>query len=342
MEVATLVRIFDPNPTDDLVTKRGLAIKDIAAKYTKNNNLEPLLKVANDLAACVADRDHMPDSFANDVTALINKASSSFVRDGNALDLLVCALGGALQLMPGSRGQSNSLGTIDVVAAGLWSGLSFQSPLADPKLEELRSAVLERSRSWTMVAADAGRTRTTVPDITVKLADGADVATATGALKAGVAKTVNALRDNAALDREELDVLWWALGDWSTALNGQLSRAAPLAAAVVGGIELGALMRRLPADAHRHLVRRIAQGPKKCGLAEIAEATADARASLESIYGDNTTLANCPHVFPVLHTVVTGNVSTVGGNGKMTVVDWGARALLESSLLNLPKMLGGL
>lgn len=342
MEVATIVRIFDPIPTDELVTKRGLAIKDIASKYTKNRNLDALLKIANDLVACVADRSHMPDSFANDVTMLINKHSPSFVRDGNELDLLVCALGGALHMMPAARGQSTTLIATDVVAAGLWSGLTFQTPLEEPKLEQLRSLVLERARNWVREAAEAGRTRTPVPDLAVKLAEGADVVAATDAVKTSVAKTVTALKENAALDREELDVLWWALGDWSTALDSQLSRATPLAAAVIGGIELGGLMRRLPAEGHRHLLHRVSQGAKKYSLEEVATATSGARDFLSALHSEDTTLTSCPHLFPVLNTVISGNVSTIGGQGKTTAMDWSARALLESSLLNLPKMIGGL
>lgn len=340
-DIATHVRIFDPSPSDDTVTKRASAVKDIAARLTKGTQVDVLLQVADDIVACVPDVSNMPEGFATEIAGIINKHSNAYVRDGHELELQVCILLGASQMLGVARPVGGGLSRVDVVAAGLWSGLGFQAPLEEPKLEQLRASVLGRARKWAEEAAEAARKRAPIPDAAWKLPDGADVTAATDAAKAGVTKLVNALRDNASLDREEIDILWWALNDWSPALNTNLSRSTALTGAIVGGIELGALLRRLPADAHRHLLLRHVQGAKRYTLAEVVEATAEVRSALNAALRSNAILSKCPNVLPLLTAVLLGEVGGLEGPGKLTAQEWGARALLESALINLPQMLNG-
>jgi hypothetical protein len=53
-DVATHVRIFDPDPSDDLVTKRTAVVKDLAAKLVNDRDIDALIAVADGIAkACI-------------------------------------------------------------------------------------------------------------------------------------------------------------------------------------------------------------------------------------------------------------------------------------------------
>jgi hypothetical protein len=55
--------------------------------------------------------------------------------------------------------------TSDAMAAGLWSALSFQPPVAEEPTELLRQDVLEASRLRVAEVAEAARVRAEVPDV---------------------------------------------------------------------------------------------------------------------------------------------------------------------------------
>lgn len=338
--VATFVRIFDPEPSDDTVSKRTLTVKDIAVRYTKKSNaLVDLLQAANDLTACAADQGNMPEGFANEIASLINKHSSAYVREDHELELLVCALLGALQAMPLPR-PPGGLSTVDIFAAALWSGLGALDPFKEPRLEELRIVVLKRAQAYSMESAEKSRNRDTVPEIAYKLADDATGKVAAETVKDSANRAIKALRENAALDREEINILWWVLGDWSHILGSPLTKSPPLASAVIGGIELAQLLRRIPAEAHKHLLLRNVHGGKRATLIDVLDETASYRSEIAAAYASNAFLSACPFVFPLMTAVIAGE-SAGGGERKLATADWAARSLLENTLLNTSHMLSG-
>lgn len=337
-DIATYIRIVDATPSDEAVTKCSLAVNDIATRYTKRAQPAALLRVANDIAVSVEDCSKMPADFVEANGTIINKHSASFVPKGNELHILVCALLAAKKKLA-ERPAGGSLNRTDVLAAGLWSALSIQEPHNSPKLEELRAAVLDQARAWALDSAESSRLRVSIPEVTIELADGADVAAVPGALKSGVAKAFDALRKNAELDREELNILWWALGDWSDTLNSTYSQEEPHVAAVLAGIDLGRLLRRLPADGHRHLLMRIAHGTQLFTLAEVIGGLGDKQTVLAEVIASNPSFEHNAHVFPLMTAIVNG--ASDHDEHKLTAADWGARSLLESALLNIPQMLDG-
>ena len=251
--LAIHIRIFDAEPTDDLVEKRTNAINDLSDSFFKRKSSHEILQLANDLSGAVATNGSVSNSLASEIETAIKSYSPAFVHAGNELQTLVCALLAILQYLESASPSKGHLLKADVFAAGIWSALSFQPVRAETKLEALRSEILKRSQVMIMETSYSSRKRAEVPDISIKVPEAPDWETYSSAQTKGALKTIKSLRDNATLDREELDLLWWILSDWSLLLNETFSSSPNEAAAIARGIEAAHLLRRLPGDAHKHL-----------------------------------------------------------------------------------------
>ncbi|PZO52402.1 MAG: hypothetical protein DCF16_09455 [Alphaproteobacteria bacterium] len=338
-DVATFVRIFEPSPSDDFVAKRIKAAQEISGRYLKKGaTIETLISTADNIAAAADDVAGVDSAFADDVAKLINAQSTSFVREGHEQELAAMMLIGAHQAFATARGASRGLLTVDVLAGALWSALSYQAPNENPKFEALRAGVLEKARRRAADAAEVSRRRAVVPEVTFKLPENPDHAAVAELIKTATHGAFLALRDNAALDREEINMLWWAMSDFSPSLNATLSKSPEHTGAVVAGVELAALLKRLPADAHRHLVVRHTKGTKRYALSDVVEALGENREAVMAPYTTKPALQDSPYVFPLF----TGLINGAGDDDvKLTAADWGARALLEAALLNAHNMSAG-
>jgi hypothetical protein len=164
-------------------------------------------------------------------------------------------------------------GRSEIVAVSVWLSLGAQTPRREPKVEALRTALVEAARDLIDRSADGSRTRTPVPDPAVSITEFSDSKVAES-VNTGLAKSIDALRQNAALDREELDMLWWALGDWSVLQQQHLRQLPMQAAAITAGIEVSKLLRRLPSEGHKHLVLRHVVDDSERSAAELVTSLA--------------------------------------------------------------------
>src|SRR3546814_16981251 len=120
-----------------------------------------------------------------------------------------------------------------------------------------RAELLGKAREFTLFTATSARQRLTVPDVSFAIPPEINVASLGEIVKTDANASIEALRANAAIDREEIDLLWWVVADWSELLGRRFSPAEnPAAPAVASGLEAGRMLRRIPADAHRHPVLR--------------------------------------------------------------------------------------
>lgn len=341
--IASHIRIFTPEPTDDLVGKRTTAIGEIATAIKGRRDVSELLRTANDLASAIGKGGSLSASLVEAIEGSIRKSSSSFVADGHELEMLVCGMCGALQAVTGGSALRNGhLSITDVLAFGLWSALSFQKPRSEPKFEQLRAELMKAAEDHCAAVAYKSRDRIDVGDPEfkepAKKEGEADVPVVASAVDPGLQSFKDAiagLRANAALDREEIDLLWWVLSDWSSLLGRRFSdeKASAASAAVASGIEAGRTMRRAPADAHRHLVLRNVRPAKEMSLQELLTAIGGDRAALAP--ATSTYVAQNPAVFPLLHALQTGSASDATAKIKRSLGEWAGRAFLESSIVHL-------
>jgi len=343
-DIAAHIRIFDSTPTDDLVEKRTASLKDIQSIFTKKNTAPELFQVANNLA-CIINKevDKVEDLVKKIETAIRNK-SKAFSAEGQELQLSVCAQLAAIQLMETTPIETDKIQCADVIAIGLWSALTFQAPQSAAKLESLRLELLQQCQRIVRARAEAARKRIQVPNASFKEPEEFNATKVGDAFKEGLEETINALRINAAIDREEIDLLWWVLAGWSKLLDRRFSSSQSQASiAVASGLEVGKMLRSMPVEAHFHLALRHVNDAQNISLIDLLIALGDDIQKLAASYIGNPIIEACPEIFPLLTALTSRTASKKDAKIKHSLHDWAARAMLESAALHvttqLPRMI---
>lgn len=339
--MAKYVRIFWPDPKDEDVGRRNAAVVTLQSWIGASINSWSAIQLASALADGVAD-GKARDEFAVKVEqAIVAAGSAAFVRQGHDLEIIVVALVSALDLIRCELGDSGWT-PVDALAAGLWSALSFQSPVSQEPIELLRQELLVASRTRTMLIAERSRKRAKIPEIgLLTLPENQPAGTrANAAYRKATEPLVKALRENAELDREELEFLWWKIEDWSDVLDSRLSDAGPLVRAVVAGIDGASKLRRLPASGHRNVVLRGVPVGSPATLEALLTALEDHRAKLaKSIDADR--VRQSATSFPLFAAIASGSANCANAHIERDARDWGGRALLEGGILQVATLQGG-
>ena len=121
----------------------------------------------------------------------------------NSLVGSVCVMSAAIRVVANRQlSADRTVSRRDSIGLALWSALSFQKPLAEQRLEDVRAEMLNSARR---TGVDLAR-RTRVPG---------------GLCWTSIPWTtrIDSLRWNAVLDREEIEVLRWTLADESSLLE---------------------------------------------------------------------------------------------------------------------------
>lgn len=349
--IATHIRIFAADPSDELVEKRTHAIGEITNNLTARRDVGDLLQTANDLAVAVQQDGKLSTALTTSIEGAIRMKSTAFVADKHELEMLVCGISGALHAISGNSDfRHGAVSISDVLSFGLWSALSFQKPRTEPKFEELRDELLQAAQAHCAALARDSRQRIKVPapefkEAPKKKEGEPESPFDASAVNDGLKPFKNAiadLRSNAAVDREEIDLLWWVLSDWSSLLGRSFSdeKSNGAAAAVASGLEAGRMIRRAPAEAHRHLVLRNVRAGKELSLQELLIAIGADRPALAPTEAQ-TYISQCPAVFPLSAALKTGAASDSRAKIKRPLSEWAGRALLESSIAHLCSNLAG-
>lgn len=324
------IRITSLTPTNEDVDARRAAIGELSSAWAKITDLGEILNKAEMIADSLGGDGQPYEDLGLEVQEALQKHASAFLYTESPLDVGVCAGAAALSILGGSPG-TGGWTTTDVYSNILWSALAFQPTLAEEKREKLRREVLDLAQQRSRSAADKARERTVVPemgDLIVTIADGAKPTTT---FKKATGATIEALRRNAALDREELDFLWWVQLNRSRLLKRPISGMAEPLRLVTSGIEAASHLRRLPADLHYDLVLRTVDDDPELDLKELIEAIGDDRKLLAASFNATRVSAHSS-VFPLLHALATGEVDATGAEEKRNASTWGGRALLEAGL----------
>lgn len=329
MDIAQYVRIFDPNPDDDFVIKREAAVKDLRAQFGEMNNVPALMELGSGVCEVFRETPAMPDALQNQVEKAIQEHSVSFVRGGHELEMGVCGAVAVTQMVLSDVTAKEYWANIDVLAVALWSALSFFPACDAPKLEELRVQAIGAARARIKSAGLKTRTRRKVPAQGIF---GDDTLTK-DAFATAVAPVVDALRFNAALDREEINLLWWVLCGTSDIFEQPLKSLSPAARAITSGIEIGVLMRALPTQSHRNLAVRDLEDAGSLTLAELLAVLGEDRLPIAASFKSEALVDKAPLVFPLLSAIRSGSANGSCANLSRPLSEWSARALLERAVL---------
>lgn len=331
--MARYVRIFCPVPKDEDVARRNSAVVALQSWIASFEDPWSAVELASALADSVAD-GRARDAFALEVEkAIVQAGSAAFVREDHDLEIIIVALVSVLGVIAREPSDAH-WGPIDALAATLWSALSFQRPVPEEAVEILRQEVMVASRNRTMQLAEKSRARSLVPEIgPLTISESVPTgAKASNAYRRATEPLVKALRENAELDREELEFLWWMMEDWSEVLNSRLSDADSIVRAVVAGWEGALKLRRLPSSGHRNVVLRGVAAGNRATLDAVLTALGDHRTGMAEMI-DAERIARSASGFPLLAAIVSGCAEAEGAGIERDARDWGARVLLERSLL---------
>ncbi|MFT9164212.1 MAG: GTPase-associated system all-helical protein GASH [Komagataeibacter saccharivorans] len=325
------LRITGLIPSNDDVDSRRLAVADLAKTWGEVKKIGSIVSKAAAIAASLGGDGRPDGELGTEVQGAVQKYASAFLYEDRPLEVGVCAgLAAVAMLAPDPA--SNGWTIQDVYSNSLWSALAFQPVLEDGKRENLRREVLDRARRRSLDSAERARERDAVPDpVDLVVMIGEEDKVTTNFKKAAL-DAIEALRRNSALDREELDFLWWSQLSRSRLLDRPLSALSEAVKLVGAGIEASNHLRRLPAGVHRDLVLRTVDTDPEFDLPELMAEIGGDRAPLAAGVHASSNVTAHPTVFPLLNAIVTGNVDVVGSEIKRKASTWGARALLESAL----------
>ena len=298
-------------------------IREIANVILDENRECSPWKIAHDLTQVIEEQGLMSDPFGARVKTVLEENAPQMSMVGyDGLLACVCVMRAALHVLTNRRLSARAKRR-DSIAVALWSSLSFQPPLAEKRLEEVRSEILTCARRAGLEMALRAWSRSNED----MLANGPDAVT----------QQNRALRENADLDRDEIAVLRWTLADESTLLDSPYADIGrPESVTLARGLELGLLLRRFPTFEHYELASLDLPKERPLSLTALVDALCDDRERLGSPYLDKSIIQVCPSGFPLL-TALRGRTlgGTAGGGIERSLVNWCGRALLESSIVRL-------
>lgn len=290
------------------------AVRGVARIIRDAQELSPW-EIAESLAQVFVDARLGPDRFGSRAAAAIARALPDS-SDRDSLFRAVCVIAAANRVLTSVRLRvPHKVSRRNSMALGLWSALSFQRPLAEQRLEDVRAATMHRAR---VVGLELGRrswTRCPVPG-----GDSHDLQN-------------EALRWNAALDQDEIKVLRWALADGSALLGQPYSEVGHDGTlALAWGLDLGLLLARFPTSAHHRLAARDVPSQREADLDGLLTAIGEDRRRLAAPFEGNPIIQACPSVFPLLAALTRARKGQPGAALERSLEDWCGRALIESAI----------
>jgi len=332
-------QIIWAQPTDIDVAARN---KAVATLHTLLSQLST--RGAISAAGAIVDTfcgKPLPETLAGKVQTAISDESPAFVLEGNELQGTVCLAVAALAVVRQDAVGNAVWSSADALAAALWSGLTFQNQVQNTKVEELRQELLGACRDRVAAVAKEARARHDVPDVgtlTIPESDAAGTR-ANNAYRRATAPVIAALKNNQELDREEIDFLWWVISDYSDVLGCPLEAKDPATRAVAAGLEGSKMLRRLPGDGFRHAVLRCIGETDSLSLPALLAAVGEDRARLAEA-ADPLLPSTLPTVFPLLSALFS-DAHAADQSAALDARGWGARALLEASIIAMENRFGG-
>jgi hypothetical protein len=333
--VALHMRITSALVTDEDVDRRNLAVTDLATSYGEMKVVSDILSLAEDIGSALGGDGSPSEWLGEDVQDFVQKHSSSFIYSERPLEVGICSGMAAYSVISATPTSMTAFTAADILAVSLWSVLGFQCQLAEqPKREALRVQILNAAQDRVTAAAEYARKRSDVADFAPFNITAEELDKVPASFKKASSATVEALRRNAAIDREELDFLWWVLLDRSRLLKKPFSAIEEPGRVVAAGIEAAMNLRRMPCDVHHELVLRTVSTDVGLDLEELLAAIGADRSVLISRF-DSARLENASLVFPTLLALHTGRVDVPGATVKRTTSEWGSRTLLEASIYHV-------
>jgi hypothetical protein len=337
--MAKYAQIIWADPSNEDVHDRNKAVETLRSQFSVKSTREAIA-----LAAAVAsgfNGTEFPEKLAQQIEKSISDESAAFVLKGKELQAQVCLAVAGIAIVKGTVSGGFNWTTADAFAASLWSALTLQDQCEHAKLEELRQDLIEVCRARVALVAKAARKRVPVPPVgTLTIPEDGPAGTrANTAYRKATAPVIAALQCNQELDHEELDLLWWAIADYSEILKCAFADRESFTRAIASGLEGATMLCRLPSDGLRHVVLRQVGASHSMSLANLIRSLGEWRVKLGEphVHGWATEFSV---VFPLISSLIADEYQPVT-SVELDARGWGARALLEASIVVMENRFAG-
>lgn len=245
----------NPEPAEELLQKRRLAITDLIDRLQKDEDAQLLVATIQAVVNGFAAGFKKGPELAEVVAECIRKHDLAFPDDLSErwLELRVCCAIALGEILTSADGDTISKAQL---AAGLVVSAVGLRPQAPEK--HLQGILHELEKSARMVlgtAAVAQRKREKVEFQSLDaLTSASDIPALGKQIKTTLEQQLRRLEQQVAMEREELDILWWLYNDFSERLSKPLTALGAGSAAICCGIEVADRVICPPLDSVRHMV----------------------------------------------------------------------------------------
>ena len=295
-------RVVNPRPPSEVIDNRKAAAHDIMTAIAHADDWDLALDCASGAVVGFEAGFTQDADVVKSLVGAIRAHDSSFPEDltENALELRVCA---ALAL--GEMLEAKASAAV-VIGSLLRSGLGVRPAPAGRFLKQMVGELTSASAKALSDAAELRRQRLVgIGRDLRELAEPSDYETAWNGLVPAIRAALDEVGKQSAMDREEINILWWMFAGTST-MGQQFAEMPVGAAALCCGAELGSLCILPPTSSHEAMVRRAYETGRKQddvtkGTIETVAAhwTAPIQSALVPDQDDRDFAMNHPALFPL-------------------------------------------
>lgn len=233
-------RVANPSPTDELVKKRSASISALVDALEEDQSLlfDYVAAAVGGLVPRFSQDSHLVVS----VLKAVREEQPAFPENlaENNVDLRVCCALVIGEVLDRARASKTLPGDEYLAASALV--VSGIHPQGSGSNRYFRQMLVELKTTAEAVAVSAGRmkrTRYTAKSLLDGLKEVPEVPAFWQGLHPKLKLVIETLEENARIDREEIDALWWAFNRFSTIEQTAYPRLPTGLAALCCGLELG-------------------------------------------------------------------------------------------------------
>jgi len=253
-------RVVNPNPSDEMVEKRKASAHALLEHLTGASDYNLLFSCIAGVVNGFDSKLHQESAIVKLAVDLIRKSQPAFPEDlsENAMDVrMLCAtaIGEILSLRLQNDTETDNRSAL--IASLITSALAVRQPLTDKHLNAVLKELVVVSRDVSERDSLERRNREAFSFDGFNEIKTAALPAFWSSLLPEIQRCVQHLQQQADVDREELDVLWWMYTGFSVTTKCPLDDLNPGAISFCCGAELANLVVTPPTRSAREMVTRV-------------------------------------------------------------------------------------
>jgi len=236
-KLADWYRIAEHKPDDSTIEKRKSAILEVVKTIEESDDLSLLGGLVSLVVSGEIVRRDSHQPIIDTMMSSLCKYQPSLPTDpfANLATLRACASVAAGEIIHLPDGDTDKRTGLDVLGSSLMvSAIGLRPPPKERTLQKVLSELLSISESTLRIVANTIRQRRSASDELANL----EAETEIKKIAAIIKSVVVAQEQQTSIDREELELLWWMRGGYSSILNKPIVKLDVPNAAVICAIEL--------------------------------------------------------------------------------------------------------